>query len=158
MKTGGTRTPPPLRLSIAARTQERPWSRRGAQAGRLSGVATSSSLRSPRRDQPVLSPTTNQPIARMPTAKIVSPMARSQRKRLEDRRLHELRAARIPQAVLHAGPGLGQPDRQQAEQDHQGEPDVRRPEADPQPARLPTRRWWSAARRAKSVRPMPSMP
>ena len=86
-------------------------------------------------DQPNFRPATNQPRARIPNAKMVSPTIRSHR--VHQIGLEELRAAGVPESVLDTGLGLQQPDRQKAQQDHECEPDVDGPEGEREPAGTP---------------------
>ncbi len=99
------------------------------------------------------------------TASAIAPSANSDvagdaqpAEHVHQRRLEELRAARVPVAVLDRGPGLQQADREQAADDHREQADVDRPEREPdQPARSTSARA-RAPRRQKSIRPIPSMP
>ena len=59
--------------------------------------------------------------------------------RLDPRLLQELRAPRVPEAGLDARVRLREPDRQQAEHDHQPEADVHAPERDGERALAATR-------------------
>ena len=67
---------------------------------------------------------------------MVSPSTRSAQG-VHHARLEERRRARVPQAMLHTGPGLQQPDRQEAEQHHQGQANIDGPEGKGQYWRLP---------------------